>query len=1548
MPPACRILGNRSVPPATPPRQKLPSIRSQIALLVLACALPTVIGFGALVQQFYQRERNQLTEDVLQSARGMAAAVDRDLVQGQSVAEALASAPILSRADLAAFADRASRLLPTQAAVSAFLLDDDSGARLLTIGPDAPPASPDAAHRQALLAGGKAVLASLPGPHGALLAVEVPVAGDAGRRYVLTVVLKADPLRHLMSEQHILPRYPVTVYDGNDLAIAQSAGPAQRIGQPVDALMREQMHAGSEALLETDAADGTPIFLGYSRAPLSGAAVTIAMPQALALQEMLRAVAMISLAVALVLLAGFSLAWSMGGRIGRSIRALTVPARALASGEPYTLEAMSFCEAEAVADGFQSLQADLQRHRQQLEMLVAERTGQLEKSRAQLEHLYATTPAGLSLVDTELRVMRINDYQAAIHGRSVTTHLGHPIGELIADPQLRHAILACYRDVLRTGAAVEGRELSGVSAAAPQQLSHWIASYHPLFDADGALHAIAGLLLDISEQKRGEAALQQSKRLFKSVVENMPAMIFVKRAYDLRYELFNRHGEQLMGLAPGAVLGKNDADFVPAEQAAAFNEADRRVLASGEIVEIEQEPTTTASGEVRYLTTRKVALRDERGAATHLLGMSLDITERIRADEVLRATTAQLAQSERFIRTITDNLPGMVAYWDAGLRCRFANRYFLEWHSKDAEAVLGATMLDLLGAAQMAASAEHVDGALAGRAQGFAGELRWPSGALSYTWINYIPDFDEQARVRGFFVLVSDVTELKETELRLHRLNEELVAARDKAEAASRAKSAFVANMSHEIRTPMNAIIGLARLLEDAPLERRERSYLNKIQLATQSLLAIVNDVLDFSRVEAGQLALEHARFNLDHILNSCAVLLAGSAWDKGVEPVYAIGAGVPVELVGDAMRLQQVLLNLLGNAIKFTPAGEVALAVTVVDDDAGPADPAGPSAPAAVAVGAADAAGDIKTGGDGAPAQAGHLTLEFAVRDTGIGMSAEQQEHIFEAFAQGDNSTSRQYGGNGLGLAICRRLVGLMGGAVSVDSAPGLGSTFRFRCRFERATADDHGPRPNAALAAASPLSVLIVDDNASVRAALAACCAGFGWQADTAADGEQALALLRRHSADARYDLVLLDSAMPRLDGPALLVQARGEAALRLPPVLLMAPDHGGVDPATLAHSLGAAGFLSKPATPARLLAAVGALRAGADQQAPAGPAAVTPLSGRLAGVRVLLVEDNDINQEVAQYILQHAGARVDIAADGQLAVERLRQHPERYDVVLMDIQMPVMNGYDATQELRRMGLKQLPVIAMTANVMDEDRERAAAAGMDGHVAKPIEVEELIATIVGLVDVTPAGVGGRPDSDADALPPAPPGIDLDAALRRFGGNYHAFASLLRRFENSQGGAVAEVRALLARDQRPAAGQVLHRLRGVAANLGATSIAELTRQAEAALQQAHPAELLGLLGALDQALAEVCAGARGLVLPAEAAPLAAEGVVDLPQKLAELQELLQNNNLKALTHFQALRASLDATERDVALALAEAVETLNFSAAVQLVTDLLKRKEIA
>jgi PAS domain S-box-containing protein len=1099
---------------------------------------------------------------------------------------------------------------------------------------------------------------------------------------------------------------------------------------------------------------------------------------------------------------------------------------------------------------------------------------------------------------------------------------------MIADADVRRAVLADYRTVLDTGRPLTGQPRSGYPAASPDQLCHWVVSYYPQFGTDGRIIAITGLLLDVTEQKRVEAELRQSRQLLSSVVENMPAMIFLKRAADLRYDMFNRYGARLLGLEDGAaMLGKNDHDVVPAEQAAMFAEADRQVLASppGHVTTIAEEPITNASGETRYLTTLKVALRDERGAATHVLGLAVDITERKQAKEALGATVERLAHSEHFVRTVTDNLPGMVAYWDAGLRCRFANRYFREWHQRGADAMTDALMPDVLGPDQYAAVAPYVQGALRGEPQGFAGQLRWPSGDVSHTWVNYIPDVDAAARVQGFFVLVSDVTELKETELHLQELNEELVLARDRAEAASRAKSAFLANMSHEIRTPMNAIIGLARLLEDAPLAPRERGHLDKIQMATQSLLGLVNDVLDFARVENGQLALEHAEFRLDHILASISVLVGASAADKGIELVYDIDPALPPALAGDPMRLQQVLLNLVGNAIKFTEQGEVVLQVRQVPQSARPGDRA--------------------------------ALIEFSVRDTGIGIAPEALARIFEAFSQADSSSSRRFGGAGLGLAICRQLADMMGGAISARSIPGIGSEFVFTCPLECVAAA--APRQ-----APAPLSVLIVDDRASVREALQGACAHFGWRADSAGGAEAALALLHDSVRLNRpYDLLLLDQRMPDMDGAALLEHIHATQALPLPPVLLMVPEHAAAAQAREAGRLGLAGVLSKPVSPAALLEQVEALLAG-ERGAGAVMDEPSPLHARLRGMRVLLVEDNEINQEVAQYILLHAGAVVETVANGQLAVQALLAAPERCDVVLMDVQMPVLNGYDATVAIRAGGarLARLPIVAMTANVMADDRRLAKNAGMDAHVAKPIDVEELIAVLTRLVpSAVPAAPAAAPTPAAAAPVPAAalPGIDLDTALARLGGNYEALVGLLKRFEQSQGGTVDEVRALLAAGQRAQAAQALHRLRGVAANLGAGAVARLTAEAEMALRQAADGQdgagapalaeaLDAALAQLAQALEVVAGGARQLAArqPAPDVPKSNTDTADLPQKLAELHSLLQNNNMKALDHFQQLRPAL-AAEQQVR-ALAEAVETLNFKAAQQMVADLLQRKENA
>ena len=695
-----------------------------------------------------------------------------------------------------------------------------------------------------------------------------------------------------------------------------------------------------------------------------------------------------------------------------------------------------------------------------------------------------------------------------------------------------------------------------------------------------------------------------------------------------------------------------------------------------------------------------MVLRDDAGRASHVLGVSIDVTERKRATEVLRATTGRLEQSERFIRTVTDNLPGMVSYWGHDLHCLFANKFYNEWFGRSSAELLGIHMRDLLGQELYAVYAPHVEGVLAGQAQSFERDLLDPTGQVRHTWTNYIPDIDDAGGVRGFFVLASDVSELKRTELRLHELNEQMVRARDKAEAASIAKSEFVANMSHEIRTPMNAIIGLARLLEESPLERRERSYVSKIQMATQSLLGIVNDVLDFSKIEAGQMVLEQRRFQLERMLGSVGVLLASSAWARGVEPVFVLDPGVPAELVGDALRVEQILINLVGNAVKFTTAGEVVLSIGMLAEDADSA------------------------------------TLEFSVRDTGIGIGAAEQEHIFDAFSQGDSSTSRKYGGTGLGLAICRRMVDLMGGNISVSSTLGAGSDFRFSCRFGKVAP---APVSTSTSAAARPLSLLIIDDNASVRAMLEQWCAAQGWHSRSAGSGAAGLALLRSHASGAdgaapgaQVDMLLLDAAMPGMDGISMLTEARADERLVLPPVIMLVADQDSENLERLADSLMLAGIVSKPATPARLLAAVTAVRDGRNgRNAPPVLPVSTPLSGLLAGMRVLLVEDNEINQEVAQYILLHSGARVAVAANGKLAVDLLARTPHAYDVVLMDLQMPVMNGYEATLAIRALGLQALPIVAMTANAMDEDRLRAIASGMNAHVAKPIDVDEMIQTL-------------------------------------------------------------------------------------------------------------------------------------------------------------------------------------------------------------------------
>jgi CheY-like chemotaxis protein len=449
----------------------------------------------------------------------------------------------------------------------------------------------------------------------------------------------------------------------------------------------------------------------------------------------------------------------------------------------------------------------------------------------------------------------------------------------------------------------------------------------------------------------------------------------------------------------------------------------------------------------------------------------------------------------------------------------------------------------------------------------------------------------------------------------------------------------------------------------------------------------------------------------------------------------------------------------------------------------------------------------------------------------------------------------------------------------------------------------------------------------------------------AASAAEGLQAL-------RDQRFDLLAVDSAMPGMDGIAMLLEARSGGAA-LPKVVMMAPERTSEDLLQLADSLQIEAVLAKPFTPARLRNAALAALTGSSQ--PEHGSVHPPLGGRLAGMRLLLVEDNEINQEMARYILLHCGALVEVACNGEVAVDLLRDNPQRFDAVLMDLQMPVMDGYHATESIRAMGLRALPIVAMTANAMQEDRERAIAAGVDAHIGKPIDVDELIATLTRLAPLHPELAAGQPgagttDVDAegrDGRPAAVAGIDLDAALRRVAGNYAAFAGLLKRFENSQGGAVQEVRDCLASNKRYAATRVLHRLKGVAANLGATDVARLSAQAEAALAEGQDSSAAALLLSLEQALAVVTTAARALPLPVPAAPGSPPGV-SLPQALDELLVLLRNSNMRALAAFKSVRPMLEQRCPDLLPGLANAIETLDFPSAEQRVQEIMNREESA
>lgn len=921
------------------------------------------------------------------------------------------------------------------------------------------------------------------------------------------------------------------------------------------------------------------------------------------------------------------------------------------------------------------------------------------------------------------------------------------------------------------------------------------------------------LEVDLREaQAKVGAALAATRGQLQAVLEYAPMAMWAKDKNG-RYLFANNAYRRMFGVgAHRSIVGELDSTFFVAATAEEFRSNDAQVIATGKAEEF-VETIHPASDRPTKVLAVKFPIPDDEGRVYAAGGICVDITEQIRAQEALSALNATLEQrvneraaeaaaAGRRIEDLTNSLPGVVFE----LVRDNQGTYSVPFVSRGVE--------DLLGVAPERLEQNFnlfVNAILPEDRAGFAAVLNdVPRDRHRFSHsIRVIHQVSREQR----WILVTSLRELRRDGARLSRgfftdithikrLEADLAAAREVAEAAARTKSHFLANMSHEIRTPLNAIIGMSHLALQTDLDAKQLNYLGKIDGAARSLLGIVNDVLDVSKIEAGKLLMEKLEFNLQDVLDHLTMLLGQKVQDKGLELLFRVDPSIPTDLLGDPLRLGQILSNYVSNATKFTEAGEIVVSVDLLGRET-------------------DA-----------------VMVRFAVRDTGIGMTPEQVGRTFKAFEQADSSTTRRYGGTGLGLTIAKHLAEMMGGGVGVESKAGEGSTFWFSARL--------GVQKNARVAtriAAQDLvgrRVLVVDDNASAREILVALLRSLKLEPTACESGERALEELDRAGRDNPYSLVVLDWKMPGLSGADTARKIRANGGLDPQPAVLMVTAYGRDDLGQELMDIRVDGLLAKPVNASTLFDAI--LLAFGREASPARaiPAPAVPARTALRGRSVLLVEDNEINREIAAEILNQAGIDVAIANDGREAVQMVTTRT--FDLVLMDMQMPVMDGIEATRIIRSESRHaQLPIIAMTANVMADDIRRCIDSGMNDHVGKPIDVEELMLKIEHWTRPSTSRKEERESrtvmlgTRTEHLPATMDGLDVSVALKNMVGNRALVRKLLLKFLESHSDAVERVRNALSMQQAEVAFRHAHTLKAVAGNIGAKDL----QQAAGALEQA-------------------------------------------------------------------------------------------------------------
>ncbi|MBT9464411.1 response regulator [Hydrogenophaga sp.] len=1038
--------------------------------------------------------------------------------------------------------------------------------------------------------------------------------------------------------------------------------------------------------------------------------------------------------------------------------------------------------------GFMGIQNDVTERRQNAEALLS--------SQAFLDRTGRIGGIGGWAMDIGTRQIRWTDQTCRIHDREP----GHlPTSKEALSyfaPEARPLIEAAFRKGFETGEAFD-LELPLVTA---RGRAIWVRALGELDVRDGVARGLVGAMQDITAAKQLSEAMERSNEVLTSVIESLPCALSVIDA-DGRLLVANTEFGRLFGLPahlrqPGVSrfedmvrfsaergdYGPGDVDqqvrdLIHAAETAGRKQQFERTMPGGEVIELRR-------GQM-----------DKGGFVTTYV----DITAR-------REAEAQARRSNELMSSALEVTGAGVVIFDADDELVFCNDRYRELYAEINDLLKPGMKFETIVRASLAL---HEPPAARGRNEEWVAQ-RVRDHRQGGDWERRIPDgrtlrVVERAMPDGHVVSFRfDITQV--------------IQAAEVAEAASRSKSQFLANMSHEIRTPMNAILGMLSLLQRTELTSRQLDYTSKTENAARSLLGLLNDILDFSKVEAGKLTLDPHPFEVDRLFRELATVLSASVGEKKIEVLFDIDPTVPPVLMGDALRLRQILVNLAGNAIKFTNFGEVVISLRA-----------------------------RRTSTD-------QVMLDVAVRDTGIGIAPENQARIFEGFTQAEATTTRRFGGTGLGLVICQRLVALMGGELVLDSELGRGTVFRFSVALEvpAQLQDDRDLAPGA-----PALDVLIVDDNDIARDTLAVMAHANGWRVEVVSSGEAAIECLAQARRDGRrFDAVFMDWHMPGLDGWESARQLKSPPLSEALDLLIMVTAHGRelLESKDLTEKSLLDGYLIKPVTGSMLVDAVKAARD--ERDGVLAPAARAQRLGVLEGMRILLVEDNETNQQVACELLAGEGARITVAGNGQIAVDMLAADSDAYELVLMDVQMPVMDGYTATRCIRgELGLSALPVIAMTANAMASDREACLEAGMNDHVGKPFDLAQLLRTIrqhmphaPDHATLAPAPSGEGPATTACDVPAAAQaladmqGVELQAALNRLGGSAKAYTRFLERFIDDHARQIIELQARLAAGDFKSGARVAHTLKGLAGTLGITPLVEHSFRAEKALAAARAA----------------------------------------------------------------------------------------------------------